>query len=100
MKTYVFLICLLLFCATTVAQEGFYVKIKQIDALPNSITLKEDSTSLELKFSNKEIEETFKNYTITNFERVFETSKRPSLADLYLIETPDIEIVDELRQKF
>ncbi len=82
----------------TTQQFSFYVRIPNINNLPN--VLSKSNNRVYLHHKNAQIQTVFNKYHISEFIQAFPTAKTHSLKETYLIKSNSIQLMDELRNRF
>ncbi len=82
------------------AQEHFkfYVEISNSTIVPE-VSYRRNGT-VNLSFTNRDLNNLFSNYTIFKFEKAFETSVTPRLQNIYYIECNNVNLKTSLENNF
>jgi len=78
---------------------SFYVQIPDKSNVPEVNTLK-SSSSLQLTTANQEVNKVFQKYEVKKFEKAFPTAVTPLLQEIYIVESSNLELMQELNSKF
>lgn len=102
MKTIKTIAVILLAVHSTVSLSqdvSFYIQMEDIEIIPD-IVKDEKSGILTIKAKNTELDNLYKPYKITKFEKAFPTTVTPSLKNVYHIKCDDKKLGEELKEKY
>lgn len=101
-KNKILLVFLLLLNGLLVAQEtySFFVKISDKNTIPNVTHARNGNRKTYVKTKNNKLNKLLNSYEIYSCEKVFKSSKKESLQNIYLIECNDKRLMDVLKSKF
>ncbi len=88
------------FYAYTQEVQSFFVKIVNEQNIPNVTHSRNGIRKAYSKTQNSKLDNLLNRYKIYSCKKVFKNSKKASLQNIYLIECNDLQLMDDLYDKF